>query len=488
MPLLTDLLAAFPDHSAPEKDLTGLEITSVTSDSREVRKGSLFVALKGVHADGSRFVDDAIAKGAAVVMAAEDAELPSLPAHVILLRTPSPRFALAKLAAVIVGRQPKFTAAVTGTDGKTSTAYFARQLWEKLELKAASLGTLGVIGDKGVLLSEGVHTTPDPVQLHQTLGKLAEEGYTHVVMEASSHGLDQHRLDGVNVQAAAFTNFTRDHLDYHKTVEAYFDAKARLFRDVLKPQGTAVMNVEDAHVNDLIKIASKRGCQIIEYGEEAKHLRILDIEPLPQGQRVSLQVWGKPFEFTTSIVGSFQVYNMLAAAGLVIASGFDIGKVMSLLQELSGVRGRLEHIGSYHGAAIYIDYAHTPTALANVLATLRLHTQGQLHVVFGCGGDRDKGKRPEMGSIAKALADSVIVTDDNPRSEEPGSIRAEIIAACTGATEIGDRREAIHAAMGKLKTGDVLLVAGKGHETTQTIGSEQIPFDDAQVIRERLAS
>lgn len=488
MPLLTDLLAALTDSTPPERDLSAIQVVSVTSDSREVKKDSVFVALKGVHADGSRFIEDAVARGASVVVASVDAHLPALPPHVILIRVASPRQALAKLAAAFVGKQPKYIAAITGTDGKTSTAYFARQLWEKLGLQSASLGTLGLIGMNGETLQPGSHTTPGPVQLHHILGKLVDDGYTHVAIEASSHGLDQHRLDGVDVKAAAFTNFTRDHLDYHETIAAYFEAKARLFRDVLEPEGTAIMNVEDAHVSDLIKIVSKRACQIIEYGEEARHLRILDIEPLPNGQRVSLQVWGKAHEFITPIVGSFQVYNMLAAAGLVIASGFDITKVISLLPELSGVRGRLEHIGNIHGASIFIDYAHTPTALANVLETLRPHTQNALHVVFGCGGDRDKGKRPEMGGTAKALADHVIVTDDNPRSENPQTIRAEIMAACEGATEIGDRKEAIHQAMAALQAGDVLLVAGKGHETVQIIGAEELPFDDAEVIRERLAS
>lgn len=488
MPLLTDLLKAIAADISKHSDIPPIDITSVTSDSRDVRKDSLFVALKGVHADGGLFVEDAIAKGAAVVIAAKDAALPTLPPHLCLLRVESPRHALAKLAAAFVNRQPAYVAAITGTDGKTSTAFFTRQIWEKLELKAAMIGTLGVVGRDDIELEGGTHTTPDPVKLHQTLGRLADEGYTHVAMEASSHGLDQHRLDGVVVRAAAFTNFTRDHLDYHQTIDAYFEAKARLFRDVLAPEGIAVVNIEDPHVEALIRIISKRGCQIIEYGEEARHLRILEIEPLSGGQRVSLQVWGKMVEFVTPIVGSFQIYNMLAAAGLAIASGYDIGKVLSLLPTLRGVRGRLEHVGDYHGAAIYIDYAHTPTALANVLETLRPHTANRLHVVFGCGGDRDKGKRPEMGSIAKSLADRVVVTDDNPRSENPDTIRAEIMAACKGATELGDRRQAIHHAMSSLKAGDVLLVAGKGHETMQIIGDTQLPFDDAEVIREKLTA
>jgi UDP-N-acetylmuramoyl-L-alanyl-D-glutamate--2,6-diaminopimelate ligase len=488
MRLLTELLAALPDAPKLERDIASLYISSITSDSRQVKKDSLYVALKGVHADGSKFIDDAAAKGAAVIVAAHDAIVPALPAHVLLIQVETPRLALAKMAAAFVGKQPKFIAAITGTDGKTSTAFFTRQLWEKLDLKAASLGTLGLIGDGGKALSDGTHTTPDPVVLHQSLGSLSEEGYTHVAMEASSHGLDQYRLDGVEVSAAAFTNFTRDHLDYHGTLDNYFAAKARLFHDVIRPQGTVIINIEDERVGDLVKIATKRGCQIIEYGEEARHLRILNIEPLPRGQRVSLMVWGKAHEFITPIVGSFQVYNMLAAAGLVIASGYDITKVMSLLPTLVGVRGRLEHVGNHHGAAIYIDYAHTPTALANVLETLRPHTQNKLHVVFGCGGDRDKGKRPEMGSTAVALADCVIVTDDNPRTENPDIIRSEIMAACKGALEIGDRKAAIAKAMEKLQAGDVLLVAGKGHETVQIIGDAHIPFDDAEVIREGMAS
>lgn len=486
MQRLIDLLAAYPHPMTHAEHIPDIMVASITSDSRQVKKNSVFVALKGSHADGERFIEDAVARGASAIIASKDAILPPLPTHVFPVIVDSARLALSLMAARFFNKQPKFICAVTGTDGKTSTTFFARQLWEMLGIKAASLGTLGLIGEGGQVLTAGSHTTPDPVSLHQSLANLADYGYTHLAMEASSHGLDQHRMDGVVIEAAAFTNLTRDHLDYHKTMEEYFNAKARLFKDVLAEKGIAVMNVEDAHVAELVKIVSKRGCQVIEFGEEARHIRILDIEPLPHGQRANLMVWGKPHQLVTPLVGSFQIYNMLCAAGLVIASGFDIGKTLSLLPQLKGVRGRLEHIGMHQGASIFIDYAHTPTALANVLETLRPHTQGRLHVVFGCGGDRDKGKRPEMGGVAASLADVVIVTDDNPRTEDAHAIRQQVLAACPDAVEIADRREAIHTAMQQLGQGDILLVAGKGHEVVQIIGDQQLAFDDAEVIRERL--
>ncbi len=439
---------------------------------------------------------------------------------------------MAKLAATFYPRQPARIAAVTGTDGKTSTADFTRQLWELLGYKAASMGTLGIKGEGGRELYPGTHTTPGPVELHRILHELSEAGYTHLAMEASSHGLDQYRLHGVKLQAAAFTNLTRDHLDYHGTEEAYFAAKQKLFTELLPEDGVAVLNADDRYAHHLKETLSQERA-IIAYGhkhysgasirhgigelilnavtpgfyELDQNYIINDLTPLPHGQRVSLTVLGREapqwldrekerlnMQLEIPLVGNFQIFNMLAACGLVQGCGeADIERLIHMLPQLKGVPGRLEPVGVHaSGATIYTDYAHTPSALENVLKTLRPHVQRHLHVVFGCGGDRDKGKRPLMGKAAAAHADSVIVTDDNPRSENPALIRAEVMAGVPGAAknhvkEVAGRKEAIYAALSQLVAGDILLVAGKGHEKVQIIGNESLPFDDAEVIRAALA-
>lgn len=486
---LIELIQAYPGRVHLDPHCHNYTISHIASDSREVKKDSLFIALHGSHTDGRRYIEDALIKGAKAIVVQEETDVPAMPVHVALIRVDSPRLAVAKMAARFYPKQPQHIVAVTGTDGKTSTVHFVREGWERLGFKAASIGTLGIIGEQGKLVAPGSHTTPDPIQLHRLLMELADMNYTHVAIEASSHGLDQRRLDGVQLEAAAFTNFTRDHLDYHKTSEAYFAAKLRLFKDVLKEQGTAVVNIEDAHVEPIVRTIAKRGCQIIEYGEAARHLTIGSLLPKSDGQQAELQIMGEPYTLHTKLVGAFQVYNMMAAAGLMMATGSPWPEVAEILPHLPGVPGRLQRVEhSEMGSQIFVDYAHTPTALANVLETLRPYTHGRLMVVFGCGGDRDRGKRPEMGQIACSLADIAIVTDDNPRTEDPASIRREIMSTCKGGIEIADRRKAIQEAVKRLQPGDVLLVAGKGHEAVQIIGTEQLPFDDAVVIRESMAA
>ncbi len=458
------------------------EIRGITMDSRVVEPGFLFVAIPGVSTDGRDFIPQALAQGAAAVIS-EAYDKPVGVPHIVVKNS---RQALSYAAAAFYGAQPEYMAAVTGTDGKTSTAEFFRQLAEASGRRAASIGTLGVLGEGRSELVAGGRTTPDPVRLHAILARLAAGGYTHACLEASSHGLDQFRMDGVKVRAAAFTNLTRDHLDYHGTDEAYFTAKARLFVDLLTADGTAVLNADDARFAVLKSRCEARGIRVWSYGRTGEELCIISTTPLPEGQRAHIRIFGQEHVLTLPHVGTFQVYNMLAALGLLTAFGGDAQTLAALLPTLSGVPGRLERVGLHHGAAIYVDYAHTPAALGNVLQTLRPHTPSRLIVVFGCGGDRDKGKRPQMGAAAAQFADVAIVTDDNPRSEDPSQIRAEILVNAPHAKEIADRRAAIYGAVNMLKPGDVLLLAGKGHEHTQTIGGVDYPFDDANIAREAM--
>jgi UDP-N-acetylmuramoyl-L-alanyl-D-glutamate--2,6-diaminopimelate ligase len=400
---------------------------------------------------------------------------------VALVFDDNPRRRFAMMAARFYGRQPKTVAAVTGTNGKTSVVWFLRQIWAVLGHSAASVGTLGIIAPG--LEQPGSLTTLDPVTLHQTLARLAEMGVDRLAMEASSHGLDQYRLDGVEIAAAAFTNLTRDHLDYHGTMQAYLSAKLRLFSELVADDGAAVICADAAHAAAVRRVAGERGLRILTYGRRGE-LRIEALEQVTDGQRLTLRLDGKERSINLPLVGDFQATNALAAAGLAIATGADPDSVLSTLQALAPVRGRMERVARIHDlASVYVDYAHTPDALAVVLGALRPQARGRIVVVFGCGGDRDAGKRPEMGRIAGTLADRVIVTDDNPRSESPAEIRRQILAACPEAEEIGDRAEAIHQAVRSLQAGDVLLVAGKGHETGQIVGTHVLPFDDAEVVR-----
>jgi len=462
-----------------------VEIVSLTADSRSVRPGWLFAALPGAKADGAHFIADAIAKGAAAVLLKGDATIP-VPDRVALLKAPEPRQAFARLAARFWGRQPRTIVAVTGTSGKTSVADFARQIFDHLGHSAASLGTLGVV--KGGVASYGALTTPDPVTLHQTLARLAQDGVTHLAMEASSHGLDQYRLDGVALRAAAFTNLGRDHLDYHPSMDAYLKAKLRLLSELLPENGTAVINADAAHAGPAIAAARAAGRQVVTVGRAAgSRLKLEEQRPIGFGQQLSVRHGDAVRSLRLPLLGDYQAANALLAAALVMATGEAGLDALAALERLEGVKGRLEIVGQARGGLIVIDYAHKPDALAAALTALKPFAPGRIVCVFGCGGDRDKGKRPIMGRIASALAASVIVTDDNPRSENAAVIRAEILAGAPGAREIGDRGEAIRAAVRLLGSGDVLLIAGKGHETGQIIGSTIVPFSDHEAVRAALA-
>lgn len=473
---LRDLLGA--DANAP----AGVAVAGLTADSREVNAGDVFVAIAGSRADGARFAADAVKRGAVAVVG--EAERPSdLPASAKYFRVDDARAVLARAAARLHPRQPETIVAVTGTNGKTSVASFTRQIWERLGKPAASLGTLGVTTSKGEI--KGSLTTPDPVALHRLLERLAGEGVTHLAMEASSHGLDQRRLDGVRLAAGAFTNLTRDHLDYHKTLEAYRAAKLRLF-DTLLPKGAAaVVNADSPEAGVIGAIAEKRGLRLLTVGGKGRDLQLAGTTRDGFGEILRVKAEGKDHKLKLSLTGDFQVANALVAAGLAIATGAAAPEALAALEGLRGATGRLELVGEKKGATIFVDYAHTPDALANALDALRPYAK-RLIVVFGCGGDRDPGKRPLMGEIAVRRADRVIVTDDNPRSEDPAAIRRAVLAAAPGAAEIGDRARAIRAAIAELASGDVLLVAGKGHETGQIVGDRTLPFSDHAEIRAAL--
>jgi UDP-N-acetylmuramoyl-L-alanyl-D-glutamate--2,6-diaminopimelate ligase len=463
--------------------LSRVPIRGLAADSREVKPGYLFAALPGVKTDGARFIAEALERGAAAILMPKGAS--PLPASAAVIEDSDPRRRLALIAARFYGLQPKTVVAVTGTNGKTSVASFVRQLWAGQGFKAASLGTVGVVTPSGTQVLR--HTTPDPIELHALLAALAEDGVTHLAMEASSHGLQQRRVDGVAFAAGAFTNVSRDHLDYHASFEDYFEQKLRLFTELL-PQGAAAVVDVDSDAGARVAAASEAGeLKLISVGRAGKTLRLLSAEIDGFGQRLIIEHEGKQYKVRLPLVGGFQASNALVAAGLTIATGTSAAAVLPLLESLQGARGRLDPAGTTRGGApVFIDYAHTPDALAKALDALRPYVKNRLVVVFGCGGDRDKGKRPEMGKVAIAKSDLAIVTDDNPRSENPAVIRSEILAGAKGALEIGDRALAIATAIRKLERGDVLLVAGKGHETGQTIGTTVIPFSDHDAVEAAL--
>ena len=455
-----------------------VEIAGVTADSRKVKPGFLFVAIAGAKADGAQFANQAAAAGAAAIVAEQRPE--GLPDNVAFVAVKNARRTLALAAAKFYSRQPGTIAAVTGTSGKTSVAAFTRQIWAQLSFAAASIGTVGVVSPKGE--TYGSLTTPDPVELQRTLDQLAGEGVTHLALEASSHGLDQYRLDGVRIAAGAFTNLSRDHLDYHPTMEAYLAAKLRLFTDLVVPGGAAVIDVDDCYSGQVVDAANARGLKVMTVGTTGDGIKLVSGTIEGFAQIVTLAHAGKSYKVKLPLVGAFQVQNAAVAAGLTIATGAEPARVFAALEKLTGAKGRLELAGTKNDAPIFIDYAHKPDALAKALAALRPYASGKLTVVFGAGGDRDAGKRPIMGRIAAENADRVIVTDDNPRSERAASIRAAILAAAPGATEIGDRGDAIRAGIAALKAGDVLLIAGKGHETGQIVGDRVLPFSDHEAV------
>ncbi|HEV7308620.1 UDP-N-acetylmuramoyl-L-alanyl-D-glutamate--2,6-diaminopimelate ligase [Ensifer sp.] len=474
----------FPELSAQLSGAAAeIDVAGLTADSRQVQPGDLFVAVSGSKANGGAYIADALKRGAVAVVTEAGSEVDASTAPVLKLS--QPRAFLARAAAALYGAQPETMVAVTGTAGKTSVASFTRQIWAHSGYAAAMIGTTGVVApgrnDYGSL------TTPDPVSLHKLLAELADAGVTHAAMEASSHGLDQNRLDGVRLAAAAFTNLGRDHMDYHPTVEHYMASKMRLF-DALLPKGApAVIFADDQWSEQAIAAARKAKLDVRTVGRKGDYISLKRVEHFRHKQSAEVHVGDDIFEIHIPLAGDFQVANALVAAGLAMSTGISAKAAFAALEKLEGASGRLELVGqTKDGALAYVDYAHKPDALENVLASVRPFTTGRVVVVFGCGGDRDKGKRPIMGEIATRLADVTIVTDDNPRSEVPDVIRSEIMAAATGAIEIGDRAEAIRTAVGMLKTGDTLIVAGKGHEEGQTVGSVTLPFSDHAEVRKAL--
>ena len=462
-----------------------VEVRGLAVDSRAVKPGDLFFALAGSKTDGSRFIDAAVRAGAVAVVSDHRPDGARLPFAV----TPNPRRALASAAAKFFPLQPQTIAAVTGTSGKTSVAAFTRQIWQSLGHAAASIGTIGLVSPKRTVY--GSLTTPDPIALHRQLDEIAREGVTHLAFEASSHGLDQYRLDGVRVAAGGFTNLSRDHMDYHPDVAHYLNAKLRLFRELVIDGGAAVISADHDCSSQVIEAARSRKLRIIAIGRKAdgaEAIRLVEADIEGFAQKLVIEHRGRRHSIHLPLVGEFQIENALVAAGLAIGTGSDAEKVFAGIENLEGAKGRLERVGERNGAPVFVDYAHKPDALAKALQALRPYAKRKLVVVFGAGGDRDAGKRPLMGAIAAENADSVIVTDDNPRSENPAAIRAAILAAAKGAREIGDRTEAIRAGIATLQPGDALLIAGKGHETGQIVGDKTLPFSDHEAVASALSS
>jgi UDP-N-acetylmuramoyl-L-alanyl-D-glutamate--2,6-diaminopimelate ligase len=469
---------------ASDARFAAIELAGISADSRRIKPGDLFVAVTGAKDDGLRFVDQALASGAAAIMTQRAPPRP-LPEGIAFIKVSNVRRALALAAARFFPRQPDVIAAVTGTSGKTSVAAFTRQIWSELGITAASIGTVGMVSPQREIY--GSLTTPDPVALHRSLEELAGEGVTHLAIEASSHGLDQHRLDGMRVAAGGFTNLSRDHLDYHPTLAAYLAAKLRLFTDLIEPAGAAVVAADHEHSEAVIAAAKRRRLRLLTVGRRGDGIHLRGISLAGFAQVLEISHAGVDHAVRLPLPGSFQIENALIAAGLAITTGSEPAAAFAALAHLKGAKGRLELVGESNGAPIFVDYAHKPDALAKTLEALRPYATNRLIAVFGCGGDRDAGKRPMMGAIAARLADRVIVTDDNPRSEEPAAIRAAILAAAPGALEIGDRREAIGTSIAGLRPGDVLLIAGKGHETGQIIGKQVLPFSDHEAVAAALA-
>src|SRR5215472_13595810 len=456
-----------------------LELGGVSADSRTVKPGDLFVAVAGAKDDGLRYVGAALAAGAAAIMAERVPQTP-LPPGIAFVKVRDARASLARAAAKFFPAQPEVVAAVTGTSGKTSVAAFTRQIWSALGHAAASIGTVGLVSPRREVY--GSLTTPDPVGLHRELDALAREGVTHLALEASSHGLDQRRLDGVHIAAGAFTNISRDHLDYHASMADYLSAKLRLFSDLVDRRGAAVIDVDHDAAGAVVACAKERRLRLLTVGRAGAGIRLVETRIDGFAQVLHAVHAGNDYRIRLPLVGAFQVENALIATGGEPAAAF------AALEKLKGAKGRLERVGEKDGAPIFVDYAHKPDALAKALQALRPYAKRKLVVVFGAGGDRDAGKRPLMGAIASENADRVIVTDDNPRSERPEAIRAAILGAAKGATEIGDRSRAIRAAIDGLQVGDALLIAGKGHETGQIVGDRVLPFSDHEAVKAALGS
>ncbi|MDE2602486.1 MAG: UDP-N-acetylmuramoyl-L-alanyl-D-glutamate--2,6-diaminopimelate ligase [Bradyrhizobium sp.] len=477
----------FSDDARMDSRAAALEATGVAMDSRAVKPGDLFFALSGSKTDGVRFIDAAIASGAVAI---SGDRAPPGERSVPFIATSNPRRALALAAARFYPRQPGTIAAVTGTSGKTSVAAFARQIWLRLGHASASIGTVGLVSPGRTVY--GSLTTPDPIALHRQLDEIARDGVTHLALEASSHGLHQFRLDGVRIAAAGFTNLSRDHMDYHPDIAHYLAAKLRLFRDLVTAGGAAVISADHDGSQQVIDAARQRKLRVMTVGGEGdgagEGIRLVSAVIDGLAQKLVLEHRGRRHALRLPLVGAFQIENALVAAGLALGTGSEAQAVFAALEHLEGAKGRLERVGEQNGATIFVDYAHKPDALAKALQALRPYARRKLVVVFGAGGDRDAGKRPLMGAIAADHADSIIVTDDNPRSEDPQLIRSAILATATGAREIGDRAQAIRTAIAGLQPGDALLIAGKGHETGQIVGDRTLPFSDHDAVAAALAA
>jgi UDP-N-acetylmuramoyl-L-alanyl-D-glutamate--2,6-diaminopimelate ligase len=455
------------------------EVTGFAIDHRKVERGSVFGAFRGAVFNGEDFVSQAVERGAVAVVARPEAKVGEVP-H---LADPEPRRLFAKLASNFYAPYPDTVVAVTGTNGKTSTVEMTRQIWRMSGHRSASIGTLGVTTSDDQVKT-GL-TTPDIVTFLHNMAGLERMGTSHVAYEASSHGLDQHRCEGVPLTAAAFTNFSRDHLDYHETMDSYFEAKMRLFDELLEPGKTSVIWTDDPKSEEVIERSQLRGHKVLTVGRNGETIRLVDQSATPLGQAILLEHDDRSLKLSLPLIGAYQAANVLVAAGVAMATGIGFDRAFSAMQRVAPVPGRLERaVISQSGVPVYIDYAHTPDALEAAIAALRPHVDGRLITVFGAGGDRDQGKRPQMGEVATRLSDVVIVTDDNPRSEDPALIRSQIMNGATGAMEVSGRREAIAQAINIAREGDIVLVAGKGHETGQIIGDRILPFDDALVARE----
>lgn len=468
-----------------------LKITGVTCDSRRVEPGYVFAAFPGSQVDGRDFIADAVARGAAAVVIPDEDDT-DYGVDVPIIRDRDARRRYATLAAGFAGRQPQHIAAVTGTNGKTSVAWFARQLLNASGLAAGSAGTLGMLGTSAsgdeMHRVDGSLTTPDPSDLHRDLKAMAERGVEHLVLEASSHGLDQRRLDGVRVQACAFTNLSRDHLDYHGTEDAYLTAKLRLFDTLVMDGGVAVVNMDARYAEAFASAAQRRGLQVLTVGSSYHaDYHVLHQQAVAAGLEIAIEISGEEHSTTVPLIGGFQAENALVALGLAVALGAELKEAFAGLSSLKPAPGRMEFCGHKGTARVYVDYAHTPDAIETALQAIRPHTKGRVHAIYGCGGDRDAGKRPEMGRAAAENADVVYLTDDNPRGEDPAVIRKAAMAGSPNAIEIGDRMSAIREAIAKLQDGDVLVVTGKGHEQGQTVGHQILPFDDREAVRHVLA-
>ena len=466
-------------------DLTSdLKIKGVTYDSREVEPGYIFVAIQGKEYCGEDFAVEAMKKGACAIVTSKDSDLEL---EIPLIKSENPRKYLSFISSLYYSKSPEIICAITGTNGKTSTINFLHQIWNLMNLKAASIGTLGVIKNKQI--QDTNITTPDPVLLHKTLQELYYEDVSHVAIEASSHGLSQHRVDSVNIKAAGFTNISQDHLDYHKNMQEYFNSKKRLFTEILSNDGCSVVCVDTSEGKELSKIINKSGRDVMEIGKYANSLNLKKLISTDKGIKMNFHYDGEEFFIPIKVEGYFQATNILCAAGLAIASGSPSDKVFTTLKDLLPIMGRFEFCGyNKLNAKIYVDYAHTPDALASALISLRNLTKGKIILIFGCGGSRDKYKRPIMGEIAKKFADIIIITDDNPRNEDPKKIRKDIIKSCLSFTEIPDREEAISKAISIAKDGDSILIAGKGHEKFQIIENKKFPFSDQKIVKDIIGS